>query len=115
MKYIDFITENKASLENELSKLVDMDIVVKGNKIYTHDGKLILSDINKLNQETIDQKVKDYVDKHYPNEFDLEDSIQSLIYTQVPNKQVDDLLLKPRHYSNKPLYCITSNDVGNHG
>lgn len=116
MKFKDFINEDNASLEAKLSKLANMHIIIKNNKIYTKDDdKLILADINKLNHQTIEQKVIDYVDKHYPNEFELEDSIQSLFYTQVPNKQVDELLLKPRTYTHKPLYCISSNDIDNHG
>lgn len=116
MKYKDFITESSNSLEAELSKLADMDVYIKGNRIFIKaDNKLVLSNINKLNLETIKQKVIDFVDKTYPNEFDLEDSIQSLFYTQTPNKQVDELLLKPRLYSDKRLYCISSNNLDHHG
>lgn len=116
MKYKDYINESNVDLESVLSKSADMDVVIKGNSVYTKDdNKLIIKDIHKLSVETVTQKVIDHIDKNYPNTFDLEDSIQSLIYTQVPNKQVDELLLKPRLYSNKPLICITSNDIENHG
>lgn len=116
MKYKDYINESKTNMEKELSMLVDMDVIIKGDKIYTKDdNKLIIQNINKMNYDSVIQSVIDFIDKNYPNEFDLEDSIQSLIYTQVPIKQVDELLLKPRTYNHKPLYCITSNDTKNHG
>lgn len=115
MKYKDYINESKTNMEKELSMLVDMDVIIKGDKIYTKDdNKLIIQNINKMNYDSVMQSVIDFIDKNYPNEFDLEDSIQSLIYTQVPIKQVDELLLKPRTYNHKPLYCITSNDTKNH-
>lgn len=116
MKYSEFLTEkNQAKIEDELSIFADEPLYIKGKNIYVKkDDKLIIKNYSNYNDSTLKQKVKDIVDKNYAVEFDLDDSIDSIIYTIIPNKNVDELLTYTKEYNHKPVYCIASNDINNH-
>lgn len=116
MKYSQFLIEmNQSEVESSLSTFADEPVYIKGKNIYVKkDDVLIVKDFAQYNDDVLKQKVKDYIDKHYPVDFELEDSIDSLIYTVVPNKTIDELLLKSKEYSHKPIYCIASNNIDNH-
>jgi len=115
MKYSQFLIESSTKIENELSAFVDEPLYIKNKNIYVkRDDKLIIRNFHRYNNDVLFQKVKDYVDKHYPVDFDLEDSIDSLIYSTLPNKTVDDLLFNAREYNHKPVYCIATNNIHDH-
>lgn len=115
MKYSQFLNESNAKVENELSAFADEPLYIKGKNIYAkRDDKLIVKNYHQYADHSLKQKVKDHIDKHYPADFDLEDSIDSLIYSTLPNKAVDEMLVKAREYSHKPVYCIASDDIEKH-
>lgn len=115
MKYSQFLVESNIKVEVDISTFADEPVYIKGKNIYVkRDDKLVIKDYHKYDLHTLKQKVKDFADKHYPADFDLEDSIDSLIYSIIPNKTIDELLLKSREYNHKPLYCIASDDIKHH-
>lgn len=116
MKYSQFLTEiSQAKVESELSTFADEPLYIKGRNIYVKkDDELIIKNYKQYDDSTLKQKVKDVIDKNYAVEFKLDDTIQSLMYSIIPNKEIDDLLVDCREYNHKPVYCIAPNDISKH-
>lgn len=113
MKFSHFLKEdydNKLINLIKKNKKIDREIYLKDDSIYIKkDDSLVLKDISSKSIEQIEQHIIDFIDKNYYEEFDLNNHLNMLTYTDVRNQEIDHLLLKSKTYTNKPLLCLVHN------
>lgn len=116
MKFTTFINENYESTLLKMlkkNKSIEKEIYIKDDSIFLkRDNALILPNVSTLQFHQIEQKIIDFIDKNYNEEFDLNNHLEMLTYSDVKNSEIDNLLLKSKTYSHKPLLCIINGKSG---
>lgn len=114
MKFSHFLKEdydNKLINLLKKNKKIDREIYIKDDSIFIKkDHSLAIKNISSKSVEQIEQHIIDYIDKNYYEEFNLNNHLNMLTYTDVRNTEIDHLLLKSKTYTNKPLLCLVHNN-----
>ena len=113
MNFKDYLTENTISNSDitRMNKDLEKSVILKGHTIRLKDNNIkIIDDIRNCTYEDVIQRIKDYIDKKFPEEYTLKDKLEFLTYTNTRNNEIDRFLsINARTYQHKPLVCLVKN------